>query len=281
MNVKEALNFGKDILNQISDTKEIDAELILSHVLKQPRAFLFAHYDYELTKEEEKHFKELVQKRAENQPIAYILNEKYFWSFKLYVNEHTLIPRPETEMLVETALDLCKAEIAKVLDLGTGSGAIALAIAKERPGWKVIGVDKSEAAINVALKNKQFLNLPNVEFFLSDWFTNIDDKEFDIIVSNPPYIDIYEKNIMDKEVFHEPETALFSCDHGLHDIKLIIKHSKDFLKKNGMILLEHGFTQKSEIEEYLKNNGFHEIQSFKDLQGHYRITCAIFRKKNC
>lgn len=279
MNIKEAIKLGATTLNDSSQTKELDTEMILSHILNKNRAFLYAHDDYELTYDEEKQFHKLLKKRLRHTPIAYLTHRKSFWTLDLYVNQNTLIPRPETEMLVELALTLCKNPSANVIDLGTGSGAIALALAKENPQWNVIGVDKSEKALGVAKKNKKLLRLKNVRFFKSDWFNNVGDLKFDIIISNPPYVAATEKDLLSTEVTYEPQNALISAEDGMQDIKAIIENSKKHLKPQSWILLEHGFKQKDNVHEILKIHGFKSIKSWKDLQGHYRISGGIYNPK--
>ena len=206
------------------------------------------------------------------QPLAYILGEVGFWSFDLKVNEHVLIPRPDTECLVEAIVELPLPNNAKCLDMGTGSGAIALALAKEKPLWEVSAIDKSEAALAVAQDNAQTLNLQRVQFLQSDWFAALEGKTFNVIVSNPPYIAEGDAHL--PALVAEPLSALVSGKKGLDDIEFIIRSAKPFLHDGGYLYFEHGFDQAEAVAELFKQYGYDELYARKDYAQQDRVSGA-------
>lgn len=254
-------------------TSRLDLELLLEIALHKPRSFLYANPECELTLEQEENFEYLYQRRLRGEPIAYILGKKEFWSLEFAVNEKVLIPRPETELLVEIILRELKQEVAVVADLGTGSGAIALVLATERPNWKIIAADVSEDALQVASYNAMQLKVQNVEFYRGNWCAALPDIKFDLIVSNPPYIDKNDPHLEHGDVRFEPKIALTS-GNGLRDIREIVVQAKGKLKVGGLLVLEHGHDQSEAVQELLQQNDYHQITPYKDLADIYRAVVA-------
>lgn len=255
-----------------SDTPRLDAEILLCHTLDKPRAWLFAWPEFEPSAAEVERYTLLLQRRAAGVPVAYLTGTRDFWTLSLAVNEDTLIPRPETETLVSWALELALPESAAVLDLGTGTGAIALALASERAGWQVTAVDRSAAALDVARANAQACGQPRIEFLLSDWFSSLGPRRFDLLVGNPPYIAADDPHLALGDVRFEPSQALVATLGGLSDLAHIAKTAPAHLQPGGWLLLEHGFEQGREVRELLKASGFMAIETRRDLAGQERIT---------
>lgn len=256
-----------------SPTAQLDAELLLAFVLEKPRSYLYTWPDKTVTDAQVAAFTTLLERRQRGEPVAYLLGRQGFWTLDLQVAEHTLIPRADTELLVEAALQLADASSAlKVLDLGTGTGALALALASERPQWTVTGVDRIESAVALAQNNQRQLQLANVEFLSSHWFSALTAQRYDLIVSNPPYIADNDPHLQQGDVRFEPLSALVSGPDGLDDIRLIIAQAPSYLTANGWLLLEHGFDQASAVRELLQQAGFIDVSSQRDLSGHQRIS---------
>lgn len=264
-------------LTEISDSAQLDAELLLAYCLGKNRTYLHTWPEKELNNSQLNQFNTLINKRMTDYPIAYILGEKPFWSFELTVTPDVLIPRPETELLVEIALNKIKdIKQPRILDLGTGSGAIALAIATERSDATVIAADYSELALNVAKKNAAVLELEHqVSFIKSNWFEQIEDKAFDLIVSNPPYIDPEDKHLTGT-IRYEPQQALIAMNHGMKDIEKIIQKSHPFIKKGGWLVLEHGFDQAEKTVSLLSSHHYLNIKSNQDLNKNWRVTVGKY-----
>ncbi len=269
----------------LSDTAKLDSEILLLQVLNktaQPtitKTWLLTWPEKTLTEKQTQQYNHSLNLRESGMPIAYITGTKCFWKFSLEVNSHTLIPRPETELLVESALEkISNTEETHILDLGTGSGAIALAIASERPQSQVLATDISHAALEIAEKNASNLRLTNINFLQSHWFdaiiANSDIERFDIIISNPPYIAENDPLLEDNVRRYEPTQALISNDKGLNDIKQIIKNSVHYLKPEGWLFFEHGHTQAGEVQILLKTHSFNKITTINDLNHHPRVTFA-------
>lgn len=253
------------------DYPKYEAEFLLSYVSKCTRSFIISSDDINLTQKQYQYLNDLIDRRSLGEPIAYIIEEKEFWSLSLCVSYDTLIPRPDTEILVEQVLNKIKKSDALILDLGVGCGAISLALASVCADWNIIGVDKSEKALAIAEINKMKLNFKNVSFFLSDWFSNVNQK-FNIIVSNPPYISENEIRFFKKDIFFEPFEALISRNNGLLDIENIIKKAQHYLFCGGWLLIEHGWKQKLQVQYLFKKYNFFEIQTYLDYGGNDRVT---------
>jgi release factor glutamine methyltransferase len=275
LTIAQCLKLTEEI-SSVSDTARLDIELLLTHLLQKNRTWLFTWSDYLLTPEQTKQFHKLLSRRKNGEPIAHIIGQREFWSLSFDVNSSTLIPRPDTELLVETALELFSGDqpdtLRRCLDLGTGTGAIALALANEKKSWKVLGVDQSLAAIELAEKNRQKFQLQNVELRISNWFVNIDNQQFDVIVSNPPYIDPQDPHLSQGDLRFEPLTALIADEKGLADIKHIIHHAKKYLTSAAWLVLEHGYDQAEAVQNLLIENGYSSVQTRKDLGGNDRVT---------
>lgn len=254
-------------------TPRFDAEILLAHVLKKSRSYCFTHPEKELTSEQESAFAELIARRRNGEPIAYIVGKKGFWNSNFKVSPATLIPRPETEMLVEKILAMLPFEHEiRIADLGTGSGAIALTLASERPNWQMVATDISQDALNVALSNAEKMQIKNIEFQQGAWCLAILNQTFHAIVSNPPYIADDDPHLNLGDVRFEPKTALMAGPDGLDAIREIISNAGDHLLNGGHLLLEHGFSQGAAVRELMQANGFKKIYTEYDLAGHERVT---------
>ena len=257
-----------------SPTPRLDAELLLSHTLNKPRSYLFTWPEATLSNIQLAQFQDLVIQRQTGVPIAYLTQEREFWNLQLKVTRATLIPRPDTERLVELALGQTLPERATVADLGTGSGAIALALAKERPKWALTAIDKSPDALAVAMENARHNGINNVTFIEGSWCEPLAHGTIDMIVSNPPYIRNDDPHLQNGDVRHEPLSALESGTDGLNDIRRITSAAKPTLKPGGWLLLEHGFDQREEVQAILSRSGYDRICTEVDLAGQDRATLA-------
>lgn len=250
----------------------LDAEVLLAHLLGKTRTYLYTWPEQNVDEPVIEAFRTLIARRAEGTPVAHLLGKREFWSLELTVTPDTLIPRPETELLVEQALARIPPDAAwNVADLGTGSGAIALAIASERPRCHVIATDKSMAALEQAQANALRLGLQNVDFRLGSWFTPLKHERFAVIVSNPPYIRANDPHLLQGDVRFEPITALTSGLDGLDDLKEITEQAPDHLEPGGWLLLEHGYDQGEMVQSLLTAHGFIEVLGYRDGLGHERV----------
>ncbi len=265
-------------LDGISDTPRLDLEVLLCYILDKPRSYLFTWPEKELDQQQASCFNDLMKRRVEGEPIAYLTGEKEFWSLSLAVDTTTLIPRPDTELLVETALNVLDKPDARVLDLGTGTGAIALALASENSGWNILAVDTVVGAVELAEKNRQRLGLDNVSVIRSDWFENIPAQKFDLIVTNPPYIDEDDRHLKEGDVRFEPMSALVAGNKGLSDIEIIICGAKKYLVDGGCLFIEHGYQQAKAVRSLLQNEGFLCVETVCDIAGCERLTSGRFKK---
>ena len=282
MTIQQALEWAKKMLteNNISDdglfdSAAVDSKTLLAASLDKEIVFLHTWPEQKLSESQSKHFECAVLKRCLGHPVAHIIGYRDFWSLRLKVSPATLIPRPETELLVELALSLNLPKQAKVLDLGTGTGAIALALAAENSDWLITGVDKSPEAVDLANENAR-LNKLDVSFKQSDWFSGLAQQQYNLIVSNPPYIETDNLYLKKGDVRFEPASALTSGIEGLDDIQLIIAKSKKHMVNNAWLMIEHGYQQHLQVSAIFNQHGFSEIRTEFDLNGLPRITLARF-----
>ncbi len=253
----------------------LEIRLLLQHVLNVDRAWVIAHQNDALEANIHAEFQALLERRVAGEPLAYIVGCREFYGLKLKVTPDTLIPRADTETLVEATLEKADIQAAcRILDLGTGSGAIALAVAKHLPQAQVLAVDASERALNIAHENAQMLDIKNVSFLQSDWFGALSGELFDVIVSNPPYIEESDPHLQQEDLRFEPMTALVAGKDGLEDLRVIIGGAKDYLKPHGWLMLEHGYNQSRGVRQLMREAGFVEIAHKFDLAGIARVTLA-------
>lgn len=255
-----------------SPTARLDAELLLAAALGKSRSFLHTWPERIVSSEAAETFAGYLARRRAGEPVAYILGQQGFWKLDLEVAPHTLIPRPDTELLVEVALEQVPGTLARVLDLGTGTGAIALALASERPAWQVLAVDRVAEAVALAERNRQRLGLGNVQVRSSHWYDAVAGERFDLIVSNPPYIRAADPHLAAGDVRFEPSSALVAGEDGLDDLRLIVAQAPAHLQPGGWLLLEHGYDQAPAVRQLLVASGFSEVASRIDLGGHERIS---------
>lgn len=279
MTFLDALKYAQQRFNTISDSARLDAECLLCFAVEQSSVYLRTWPEKELQASQQEIFFSLVQRREQGEPIAYIVGEKQFWSLDLNVTKDTLIPRPETELLVEQVLKICKQQaVQSILELGTGSGAIAIAIASEltaaMPATKITAIDISQSALEVAQKNAQ-RHQQDIEFRQSDWFNSIAAQHFDVIVTNPPYIERGDIHLSQGDLRFEPECALVSGDDGLDAIEKIIQQAKHWLKPQGWLLFEHGYNQAEAVRGLFQENSYQKIKTLKDLAHNERISFAL------
>lgn len=261
------------------ESPSVDAKVILSHLLNKSQTYLFTWPEKHIDDVVLAQFESAIAKRQTGLPVAYIIGKRDFWTLSLETSPHTLIPRPDTEVLVEKVLDWASvkqshipvAEMA-ICDLGTGTGAIALALAFELPTAKVTGVDFLAEAVALAKRNATHNYIENAQFIQSDWFSAIEQQQFDIIVSNPPYIEDTSPYLVEGDVRFEPKSALTSGADGLDDIRRITKLAPLHLKKGGLLAFEHGFDQGEPVRQLLSNEGFCDVQTFSDYGGNARVT---------
>lgn len=255
-----------------SPTARLDAEVLLGHVLGRERSWLYTWNDHSVEGFSRARFAALVAARAAGEPVAYLTGEREFWGLTLGTQASTLIPRPDTECLVEAALALMPATVQRVLDLGTGSGAIALALASERPAWRVSGVDRVAEAVALASGNARWLGIANADFRISDWFSALDDQRFALIVANPPYLADDDPHLARGDVRFEPRSALVAGDGGLADLRYLIDAAHGYLTADGWLLLEHGMAQGEAVREALHRAGYVDVATRVDLAGLARVS---------
>ncbi len=279
MQISQLIKTASQQLETSSDSPRLDAEVLLAHSLQKNRTWLTTWSDKTLSPAETDAFQRLLKRRQLGEPVAHITGTREFWSLDLQVTKDTLIPRPETELMVEQILEhYPQTSAINLLDLGTGSGAIALALASERPHWHISATDKSDAALDIARQNAARLELKNIEFYAGHWFDAIapvGNPQFDIIASNPPYIPAADPHLLQGDVRFEPLTALAAGEDGLDDIRLICQQAGRYLKTTGMLIIEHGFDQKTEIQQIFTDCGYKKIQQITDLAHNPRLCIGI------
>ena len=276
LRLRQLLMDGIDALRSHETNAPLAAEVLLAHVLNRPRAALITHGELPMEPAAAARYRALVARRVAGEPIAYITGQREFWSLPLAVSPAVLIPRPESELLVERALALLPGAPAaapgdvRVADLGTGSGAIALALAFERPGWQLTATDQSEAALTVARANAARLKLGQIEFLAGDWFAPLAGRRFAAIVSNPPYIALGDAALA--ALRHEPMGALSPGPSGLEALRLLIEAAPAHLERGGWLLLEHGSDQADAVAAALVAAGYARVRCHRDLAGRDRVT---------
>lgn len=260
------------------DSPRRDAEILLGFVTGRTRTFLMAFCETELTTEQLAELDVLLKRREAGEPIAYITGVKEFWSLKFNVSAATLIPRPDTEKLVELALEHLPKSPCEVLDLGTGTGAITIAMATERPDCLFTAVEKNDEAFELAQKNAVQIGVNNVYFLLGNWYKPIKGRKFSMIVSNPPYIEPTDIHLSQGDVRYEPRSALVSEDDGLSDIKIIVNGATKHLNQYGWLLIEHGYRQGEIVRTIFKQHGFQLVETHTDYSGNERVTIGRWFK---
>ncbi|HLB42387.1 MAG TPA: peptide chain release factor N(5)-glutamine methyltransferase [Gammaproteobacteria bacterium] len=273
--IQQWLYQAKQLLATTSDRLIIlDLEILLAYALQQSRAYLHAWPEYELSDQEVNLANDYLRRRQHHEPMAYIIGEREFWSLELLVSRDTFIPRPETELLVETVLKIGEKlnDPLKIADLGTGCGAIALALACERSLWQIYATDISEHALDIAKQNAQRLGVKNLAFIHGNWCTALPYRDFDVIVSNPPYIAESEWERYADQLLFEPRQALVSGETGLDAIREISSSAKHFLKPTGFLVVEHGFSQGGAVRDLFAKMGYTGIVTIRDLSGNERMT---------
>jgi release factor glutamine methyltransferase len=277
LSIRQYLEDGSAILRVVSDSPRLDTELLLGMVLRKPRSFLHAWPEHRLSRVEAERFERLLRRRFSGEPIAYMTGIREFWSMPLKVTPDVLIPRPETELLVEKALLRLPAdEELRVLDLGAGCGPVSLAIARERPRATVIGVDISPAALEVARANARLQRIDNVEFRESNWFDAVRGEKFHVVVGNPPYVAEDDPHLFQGDARFEPPLALDAGAGGMECFRQIVDRAHNYIIRQGWLLLEHGPTQHMPLRRLLEAQHYHEITIHKDAAGHDRVTECRF-----
>jgi release factor glutamine methyltransferase len=261
-----------------SDSARLDAEILFCDVMQFDRIRIYSHPEQIVPDDKAVLFQALIEQRQQGHPIAHLTGKKEFWSLEFAINVDTLIPRPETELLVETALQMIPDDTTfNILDLGTGSGAIAIAIASERPDCKIVATDINTNALAIAAKNAETHQIENIQFFISDWYQNIPLQAFDLIVCNPPYIKQEDEHLSQGDVRFEPELALVSGADGMQAINIVLENAKRYLASDAYLLIEHGYDQKSLVQEAFLKNDFKQLKTFQDLSGQDRMTLGNYQ----
>lgn len=275
MSIVDLLEQAGQKLQAVSDTAFLDAEVLLCHCLQKPRSFLRTWPEHQPSKPQLECFQNLIEQRSQGQPVAYLTGLREFWSREFCVTPDVLIPRPDSELLIELGLELLPQDSpCKVLDLGTGSGILALTLAAERPLADVIASDFSVSALQVARHNAEHLAINNVRFHQAHWLNDLDETGFDLIVSNPPYIAEDDPHLQQGDVRFEPQSALVSPNNGLRDIGIIVEASRRHLRVGGSLLIEHGYNQLQPVQAIFSRHGYSRILTYRDLSGNPRVTSA-------
>lgn len=263
-----------------SDSPKRDAQILLGFVTDKSRTFILAFGETVLTEVQLAQLETLLARRVRGEPVAYLIGEREFWSLPLQVSPATLIPRPDTECLVEQALDCLPSRPCEILDLGTGTGAIALALASERPDCAITAVDVVPEAVELARGNARRLGIGNIRVMQSHWFSGVEGQRFALIVSNPPYIDSEDRHLLQGDVRFEPRSALVADNHGLADLETLIIQGRNFLEPDGWLLLEHGWQQGEQVRQLFIRAGFAQVSTGKDYAGNERLTFGRYPADN-
>jgi release factor glutamine methyltransferase len=265
--VRNLLAGAEQRLKAIASAR-LDAEILLANSMNTDRASLYAYPEREVPETVVRHFHLLLNKRLDHYPVAYLTGNKEFWSLELEVDQYTLIPRPETECVIEATLEYVpEQQQCDILDLGTGSGAIALAIASERPACRVVAIDLSQEALAVAASNALKHKIENISFLQSDWFSALKGRQFDLIIANPPYVESDDIGFSAGEIRHEPRLALDGGHHGMQAITHLVPAATHFLKPGARLILEHGFEQAESIRQLFAATHYQDIHSRQDFAG--------------
>ncbi len=275
--VQALLTAAAKQLEACSDTAVLDTEVLLCHCLHKNRSFLRAWPEHTPGSLQISQFQALIAQRQQGTPIAYLTGQREFWSRHFSVSPDVLIPRPDSELLIELSLDLLpENQACKIVDLGTGSGILALTLAAERPMANVLATDISTAALQIARQNTAQLQISHVRFLQSRWFDQVTEIGFDLIVSNPPYIAASDPHLQQGDVRFEPETALISDENGLKDIRLLAEQARQHLKNHGHLLIEHGYNQQAEVQAIFSQLNYQQISTHNDLSGNPRVTSGLW-----
>lgn len=275
VSIEQAVLDATEKLREVTDAPRLEAELLMARAINMPRSFLFAHPEDELDPDSLSRLEDTVARRLAGEPMAYVTGIKEFWSMELAVSPATLVPRPETELLVDIALrDIPRKAEWQVLDLGTGSGAVALAIGRERPSCFITATDVSADALAAARENANRNSIGNVEFLQGDWIGPVSDRTFEVIVSNPPYVRDDDEALAKLQA--EPMLALQAGDKGLDAIEILARDCCSIIAADGLLVLEHGAEQEQAVAELLKTHGWANIRCYNDYSGLPRVTSANY-----
>jgi len=273
--IQSSLSEACKKLTEVSDSAELDAEVLLCHILNKPRSHLRAWPEKQLQAEQLEQFFQLIRQRRQGTPIAYLTGNREFWSRDFKVTPAVLIPRPDTELIIELSLDLLHSiSNPRIIDLGTGSGIIAITLAAERADLDVIATDFSLDALAIAKQNALNHQIQNIEFIHSCWFNDVPPAKFDLVISNPPYIAANDPHLSEGDVRFEPSSALIAEDQGLKDIRTITENARRYLNKNASLLIEHGYDQPTEVQAIFKAFNYINIKTHQDLSANPRVTTA-------
>lgn len=279
--LESVLQQAEICLKGLTDSPRLDAEILLAHTIQRSRTYLRTWPEQLLTQAQSDQFESLLQQRQQGLPIAYLTGRREFWSREFYVSPDVLIPRPETELLVELCLALLpQHQPCRIIDLGTGSGVIAITLAAERPNAEVVATDFSTAALEVARFNAEKHRIKNLRFFHSHWFAAVTSTHFDLVASNPPYIAKHDPHLAQGDLRFEPKSSLISAQEGLADIRCLADQSRFYLKTGGHLLIEHGYDQATAVQKIFRDFGYDKVQTHADLSGHARITSGLHIQAN-
>jgi len=278
-NIQSVLRDACNKLATISDSAWLDAEILLCHCLDKPRTFLRAWPEKALNDAQLNLYQKLIWQRQQGVPVAYLTGSREFWSRDFKVSKDVLIPRPDTELLIELSLKLMvDKQSIKLIDLGTGSGIIAITLAAENPFALVTATDISTNALKIARHNAKMHHINNICFKQSSWFSDIDDNNFDLVISNPPYIAANDPHLQQENIQHEPQKALISPEQGLQDIRIIANQARRHLNPKGHLLIEHGYNQQADVQAIFKSFNYQQIFTHTDLSGNPRVTTGIWNQ---